>query len=74
MLGTERLEKIMKNAFVFYPPPQPLSENDCDDRKDAVRIPRLLREYIEFYFLRMEIDILSGQENFDQYIKRICYL
>ena len=42
--------------------------------KDAVRIPRLLREDIEFYFLRMEIDILSGQENFDQCIKRICYL
>ena len=42
--------------------------------KDAVRIPRLLREDINFYFLRVEIDILSGQENFDQCIKRICFL
>lgn len=42
--------------------------------KDAVRIPRLLREDIHFYFLRVEIDILSGQENFDQCIKRICFI
>jgi len=42
--------------------------------KDAVRIPRLFREDIPFYFLRVEIDILSGQENFDQCIKRICFL
>ena len=25
------------------------------------------------YFLRVEIDILSGQENFDQCISRICF-
>ncbi len=42
--------------------------------KDAVRIPRLLREDINFFFLRVEIDILSGQENFDQCIKRICFI
>ena len=42
--------------------------------KDAVRIPRLLREDIPFYFLRVEIDILSGQENFDQCIRRICFI
>ena len=42
--------------------------------KDAVRIPRLLREDIPFYFLRVQIDILSGQENFDQCIKRICFI
>ncbi len=42
--------------------------------KDAVRIARLLREDINFYFLRVEIDILSGQENFDQCIKRICFI
>ena len=42
--------------------------------KDAVRIPRLLREDINFFFLRVEIDILNGQENFDQCIRRICFL
>jgi len=42
--------------------------------KDAVRIPKLLREDIPFYFLRVQIDILSGQENFDQCIKRICFI
>ena len=42
--------------------------------KDAVRIPRILREDINFYFLRVEIDILSGQENFDDCIKRICFI
>ncbi len=42
--------------------------------KDAVRMPKLNRRDIEFYFLRVEIDILSGQENFDQAITRICFL
>jgi tetraacyldisaccharide 4'-kinase len=42
--------------------------------KDAVRMPRLNRYDIEFYFLRVEIDILSGRENFDQCISRICFL
>ncbi len=42
--------------------------------KDAVRIPRLDRRDIPIYFLRVEIDILSGQENFDQCISRICFL
>ncbi len=42
--------------------------------KDAVRMPRLSRRDIPIYFLRVEIDILSGQENFDQCISRICFL
>lgn len=42
--------------------------------KDAVRMPRLNRRDIPVYFLRVEIDILSGQENFDQSIARICFL
>jgi tetraacyldisaccharide 4'-kinase len=42
--------------------------------KDAVRLPRLDRRDIGIYFLRVEIDILSGQENFDQCISRICFL
>ena len=42
--------------------------------KDAVRIPRLDRRDLPVYFLRVEIDILSGQESFDQCIARICFL
>ena len=41
--------------------------------KDAVRIPRLDRQDIQLYFLRVEIDILSGKESFDQCISRICF-
>ena len=42
--------------------------------KDAVRFPRLDRRDIPVYFMRVEIGILSGQENFDQCISRICFL
>ena len=42
--------------------------------KDAVRIPRLDRRDVSICFLRVEIDILSGQENFDQCISRICFI
>lgn len=42
--------------------------------KDAVRMPRMDRRDVPVYFLRVEIDILSGQESFDQSIARICFL
>ena len=42
--------------------------------KDAVRIPRLDRCDVPLYYLRIQIDILSGQENFDQCISRICFI
>ena len=42
--------------------------------KDAVRMPRLDRRDIPVFFLRVEIDILSGQESFDQCISRICFV
>ncbi len=42
--------------------------------KDAVRIPRLDRRDVPMLFLRIEIDILSGQESFDQCISRICFI
>ena len=42
--------------------------------KDAVRMPRLDRRDIPIVFLRVQIDILSGQENFDQCISRICFI
>ena len=42
--------------------------------KDAVRIPKIDRTDIPVLFLRIQIDILSGQESFDQCIRRICFL
>lgn len=42
--------------------------------KDAVRMPRLDRRDIPVVFLRVQIDILSGQESFDQCISRICFI
>ncbi len=42
--------------------------------KDAVRMPNVQIDDPCFFFLRIEIDILSGQENFDQCISRICFL
>lgn len=42
--------------------------------KDAVRIPRLDRCDVPIYYLRIQIDILSGQESFDQCISRICFM
>ncbi|OQA86472.1 MAG: Tetraacyldisaccharide 4'-kinase [Lentisphaerae bacterium ADurb.Bin242] len=42
--------------------------------KDAVRMPRLDRRDLPIMFLRVQIDILSGQESFDQCISRICFI
>ena len=42
--------------------------------KDAVRIPRLDRCDVPLYYLRIQIDILSGRESFDQCISRICFM
>ncbi len=42
--------------------------------KDAVRIPHLDRCDVPLYYLRIQIDILSGQESFDQCISRICFM
>ena len=42
--------------------------------KDAVRFPKLLRLDLPVYFLRVEIDILSGKETFNDCITRICFL
>ena len=41
--------------------------------KDAVRFPRLSRVDIPIYFLRVDIEILSGEEDFHACIARICF-
>ena len=41
--------------------------------KDAVRFPKLDRRDIPVYFLRIEIELLSGAEDFRKLIRRICF-
>ncbi|CAN5516061.1 tetraacyldisaccharide 4'-kinase [soil metagenome] len=40
--------------------------------KDAVRFPRLANPQVPIFFLRVEIEILSGHESWDQCVARIC--
>jgi tetraacyldisaccharide 4'-kinase len=41
--------------------------------KDAVRFPLIERRDIPLYFLRVEIELLSGEEDFNALISRICF-
>lgn len=41
--------------------------------KDAVRIPRTVDQPMPILFMRVEIDILSGHENFAQCVDHICF-
>lgn len=41
--------------------------------KDAVRFPQLQRCDVPIYFLRVDIEILSGEEDFHECISRICF-
>lgn len=41
--------------------------------KDAVRFPKLEEMPIPVYFLRVEIEILDGEENFIECISKICF-
>ncbi|MGC1479733.1 MAG: tetraacyldisaccharide 4'-kinase [Chthoniobacterales bacterium] len=39
--------------------------------KDAVRIPRILSPLVPMYYLRVEIEILKGQENWTRFLERL---
>ena len=41
--------------------------------KDAVRIPGDFRPSLPFYYLRVEIKILSGVKDFEEVVSRICF-
>ena len=41
--------------------------------KDAVRFPPIENPPIDMYFLRVEIEMLSGAEQFHEWITRICF-
>ncbi|MBA2269045.1 MAG: tetraacyldisaccharide 4'-kinase [Chthoniobacterales bacterium] len=40
--------------------------------KDAVRFPRISKPAVPIYFLRVEIEILTGHESWEQCVARIC--
>lgn len=40
--------------------------------KDAVRFPRIEKPEVPMYFLRVEIEILTGHETWEQCVARIC--
>ncbi len=42
--------------------------------KDAVRFPKLDRRDVPVLYLRVRIDILTGQESFNDCITRLCFL
>ncbi len=41
--------------------------------KDAVRFPKIERRDVPIYFLRVDIELLSGTEDFNDCISRICF-
>jgi len=42
-------------------------------QKDAVRFPKLDRRDLPFYFMRVEIRIVSGANDFDDCVRKICF-
>ena len=40
--------------------------------KDAVRFPRPAEMDVEVYFLRIEVDILSGQDVWERLVDQVC--
>ncbi len=41
--------------------------------KDAVRFPKIERRDLPIFFLRVEFELLSGEEDFNACIERICF-
>ena len=41
--------------------------------KDAVRFPKIDRRDLPVYYLRVEIEIISGAEDFQDCVSRICF-
>ena len=40
--------------------------------KDMVRLSRDLKPPVPLYYLRLEIEIISGKETFEAAVRRIC--
>jgi tetraacyldisaccharide 4'-kinase len=43
-------------------------------QKDAVRFPKLDRRDLPIYFMRVEIKLLSGANDFQDCVRKICFL
>ena len=41
--------------------------------KDAVRIPEDFQPAVPFYYMRLEIEIISGAKDFEEAVVRICF-
>jgi tetraacyldisaccharide 4'-kinase len=61
----ERLFQLAKNTGV---------EVMITTEKDAVRIPKNFQPIIPLFFLRMEIEIVEGYEDFEEVVSSICKL
>ena len=42
-------------------------------QKDAVRFPKIDRRDLPIFFMRVEIKILSGGDDFRDVVRRICF-
>ena len=42
-------------------------------QKDAVRFPKIDRRDLPIYFMRVEIKIIAGADNFDDCVRQICF-
>ena len=42
-------------------------------QKDAVRFPKIDRRDLPMYFMRVEIQIISGANNFQECVRKICF-
>jgi tetraacyldisaccharide 4'-kinase len=50
-----------------------LAEAIITTQKDAVRFPKIDRRDLPIYFMRVEIKILSGAEDFRDCVRKICF-
>jgi tetraacyldisaccharide 4'-kinase len=42
-------------------------------QKDAVRFPKIDRRDLPFYFMRVEIKIVTGAKDFNDCVRQICF-
>ncbi len=49
------------------------AETIITTQKDAVRFPKIDRRDLPFYFMRVEIKILRGADDFQDCVRRICF-
>ena len=42
-------------------------------QKDAVRFPKIDRRDLSFYFMRVEIKIVAGANDFQDCVRKICF-